>query len=143
MKITDWEVQSRKKILNLGTDDFLPDGNSIIWGMALLFVAGRRTTPPLELSESDPVLKLHNNKALVRLIEDHLVDLVVWGQNAPTDRCDIFEELAPQLVKPLRLNYVLREFSFQGDLSLNRCTGMYADIDTVTKKWQDSNIVIG
>ena len=52
---------------------------------------------------------------------------------APEFLCDIFEELAPQLVKPLRLNYVLREFSFQGDISLNRCTGMYAYIDTITK----------
>ena len=86
MKITDWAVQSRKKILNLGTDDFLPDGNDIIWGIALVYFPGRRTTPPLELTESDPVLKLHENIALASLIRDHLVDLVVYGQKACTDR---------------------------------------------------------
>ena len=123
LKITDAAVQSRKKVLNLGTDNWLPDGEDIIYGIGLLYIPTKTTTPELKLTVSNPVLKLENNKALMDLIQGSLIDLVVYAHHAGTDRCDIMEKLVPAFVLPVPLNYVLRQFNTEGgELSINRCT---------------------
>lgn len=48
-----------------------------------------------------------------------MIDMVVYGQDAPVDRCQIFEALYPPFANK---KYILREYDVSGrnDLSLNR-----------------------
>ena len=51
-------------------------------------------------------LKVRNNKAvtiteeLSIYIKDHLVDMLVYGTDTATDRCNIFETLVPEWKYP-------------------------------------------
>lgn len=61
------------------------------------------------------------NEKIKELIHDNLVDLVVYGRQAPYDNCALFTDLYNEYT----MDYVLREFdnNQEGlDRTLNRCT---------------------
>lgn len=99
---------NRWNFLNTGSSDYLK---------ALIIVeAGNEER--LTLSEKNPSIKITAN--LKQFIASKLIDIVVYGYRAPYDKCNLFEELCPQLINR---KYVLREIDAQkNDYSLNRCT---------------------
>jgi hypothetical protein len=60
----------------------------------------------------------------IDLIKNYLVDMVVFASfTAPTDRCQIFEDLHEELVKPVQVKYILRDINlYKRDRTLNRCS---------------------
>lgn len=96
--------------------DMMSNANEQIYGVALLYNEGN-SIPTLDLSSRNTRLQINDQNS--QLISEKIVDLIVYGSKAPTDRCNIFEDLVPSFKnKP----YVLREFDPKKDLSLNRCT---------------------
>lgn len=72
------------------------------------------------LTQKKPRIPL--NPALKEIIKTNLVDLLVYGQKAPYDNCNLFLDLKPDYTNR---KYVLREFDNKAksiDYSLNRCT---------------------
>ncbi len=95
------------------------DDRKVPYGLALLFSEGPMTH--LKLTRSQKFIKIDSE--LKKMLKDHVVDLVVYGSDADTNRCLIFEELHRPFVVPLQRQYMLREIDpEQVDLSLNRCT---------------------
>lgn len=77
------------------------------------------TFPQLVLNKKKPYLSV--NSEILELIKSNLVDMIVYGQKAPFEKCDVFSNLCNDYGNK---EYVLREFdnTVKGiDRSLNRC----------------------
>ncbi len=100
-------------LLPKDTEQFLP------YGLALLFCEEKPTQLRLSLNEKSKKV----TSEIKDLLKKSIIDLVVYGATAISDRCSIFEELCPDFVIPYRRQYMVREINAQLiDLSINRCT---------------------
>ena len=111
-------LQSRKQVLNEDyLNDFIPDSDEAPHAIMLIFSKNEYHLP--EITKERPYVKLFDNPPLMRYLQDSLVDMVVYGRRAPTDRCHIFEDIYPGFIGK---RYILREYDTEGgSLSLNRC----------------------
>lgn len=86
---------------------------------AIAVVYGQKNAfPTLNLSEKMAFIAL--NEEVKNLLKKHIVDLVVYGKNAPFDQCGLFEELYPEYKGK---KYVLREYDTADDLMNTTCSG--------------------
>ena len=126
LKFTSTAVESSKKVMGEELKDMLPDGDTVPFGIALITSKGSpsRREPMVpnlpKLTKRRPYIYLDDNPALVEELRANMEDLVVYGRRAPTDGCNIFQDLYPMFEGRA---YLLREYDTEdGSLSLNRCT---------------------
>jgi hypothetical protein len=60
----------------------------------------------------------------IQIIKNYLIDMVVFASlTAPTDRCQVFEELHEQFAIPVQVKYILRDANlYKKDQTINRCS---------------------
>ncbi len=93
--------------------------NTVPYGLALLFC--EQKPDMLRLSQHEKFIKI--TPEIRSFLKSNIIDLVVYGTMAETDRCLIFEELCQDFVIPLKRQYMIREINPENiDLSINRCT---------------------
>jgi hypothetical protein len=98
---------------------FINNGNKYLNAIVLLYNKDGKPLADLELTKKNPYLRLDNQ--LTEIIQNNLMDIVVYGRRAPFERCSYYERLAPQLSGR---KYALKEYGTPNgpDCSLNRCT---------------------
>lgn len=99
---------------------FINNGNHALNAIVLLYNKEGGPLAEFELTERQTFIRLNDH--LTQVIQDNLVDIVVYGHRAPFDRCRIYERFASKLEGR---KYALREFDLheeKKELSLNRCT---------------------
>lgn len=100
---------------------FMWTGSRHLHAIALLY-KNTYNFPEIVISAKNPYMMVTNE--IKDLIKNNLVDLVVYGRQAPYDNCALFTDLNNEYTT----DYVLREFDNvqEGvDRSLNRCTDSY------------------
>ena len=117
LRVPDSDIMFRNEISNKQRANFIPNGNTLPIGVALLYKPGGIEF--LELREGRE--KIIIDQSWKDLLKRNILDLIVFGRRAYTNRCDIFEEIFPQYRGKL---YMLRDFDqpWKRDLTLNRCT---------------------
>lgn len=108
------EFQRNQKTLY----SFLRTGNKDLQAVAVLY--NQKPLPEFIISSKQPFIVISNE--LKKIIQDNLVDLIVYGRRAAVDSCELFLDLYPQYATR---KYTLREIddrSRNRDNSLNRCT---------------------
>lgn len=121
LKVPDPNIKYRRCFesrTEIAESDFIRNGNDFISAVALIY--GKRSNfPDISLSKSHRFLPLQGK--IKETVQEHLVDLVVYGRRANADRCEMFEEWVPQFQNR---RYVLRDYDTQSneDRSLNRCS---------------------
>lgn len=98
-------------------------GSRHLHAIALLYKESNNF-PELALSMKNPYIIINDN--IKQVIHDNLVDMVVYGRQAPYDNCVLFNDLYNEFT----MDYVLREFDNSQanpplDRTLNRCTVDY------------------
>lgn len=102
-------------------EQFMWTGNKHLHAVALIYKESN-SFPELTISAKNPYLIINNE--IKDLIHNNLVDLVVYGRQAPYDNCALFTDLCNEYT----MDYVLREFDNTQDgvdRTLNRCTTNY------------------
>lgn len=122
MKVSDPNVKFRRKFSKIKNQpelsSFLNNGDHTLNAIALVYNKEGKPLADLELNENKKYLSL--DAKLVKVIQENLVDMVVYGRSAAFGRCDTYERIAPKLEGRA---YALREYNVDyEDLSLNRCT---------------------
>lgn len=100
------------------SQQFMWTGSAHLHAIALLYKKSYNF-PEIQLSAKNPYIMMTDE--IRDLIQNNLVDLVVYGRQAPYDNCALFTDLCNDYT----MDYVLREFdnTQQGlDRTLNRCT---------------------
>lgn len=116
-------IAYRNKFRGSGSNDeqFMWTGSRHLHAIALIYKQSNNF-PELTISMKNPYLIITTE--IKDLIRDNLVDLVVYGRQAPYDNCALFTDLYNEYT----MNYVLREFDNTQDgvdRTLNRCTTNY------------------
>ena len=111
-------LQSRKQVLNEDyLNDFVPNSDEAPHAVMLIFSNNEYHIP--EITKDRPYVKLYDDPSLMTYLQNSIVDMVIYGRYAPSDHCNIFEDLYPGFRGK---RYILREYdSAGGSLSLNRC----------------------
>ena len=129
---TSVNLQSRKQVM--GEDylnDFIPDSDEAPHAVMLIRSDNDYHLPVI--TRERPYIKLNGDPPLMTYLQDSVVDMVVYGRYARTDRCQIFEDIYSEFQGK---RYILREYdSAEGSLSLNRCEERQI-IGFVPLKWQ-------
>ncbi len=119
--------QTMEQFLKLKKDT-IPDGDKFPNAALLFMVKGQKVQ-----GEFHKLLKPTAEKpsvvvttAVLETMKQYLVDMVVYGRKAPTDRCTIFEDLHEEWRRPpyQPARYILRDWDKTNfpDRSLSRCT---------------------
>ncbi len=93
--------------------------NAVPYGLALLHC--EQKPEKLRLSRNEKFIKITSE--IKDFLKANIIDLVVYGTTAESDRCIIFEELCQEFVIPIKRHYIIREINPPNtDLTINRCT---------------------
>lgn len=96
---------------------FFTKTNTFLYAIAIIYKKSF-TFPELVLTDKKPFININNE--ILELIKTNLLDMVVYGQKAPFETCDLFTNLCNDFANK---EYVLREFdNKKTDRTLNRCT---------------------
>ncbi len=109
----------------------IPDGNEMPHAVLLFDCRGQKEQGIISRKLKITAIRtsIPVDRELMDFLKQHLVDMVVYGRRAYTDRCTVFEELAMvlddrwEIDRFLPAQYVLRDWDKTGypDRSLGRC----------------------
>lgn len=116
-KIIMYRDMFNKQPSQLRMSNFLLNGWSGPKAIVLIYKKNERFKD-FTIKETSTFITIDDT--VLNIIQDNLVDMVVYAENAKVERCNIFEQIQPRFVN---INYMLREFD-RGDRdnSLNRCS---------------------
>lgn len=125
LQTSDGNVKFRRKFSTQKgqpiLSSFLNNGNNGLNAIVLVYNKNGKPLQDLTLDEKRPFLKLNDH--LISIIQENLVDMIVYARRASFDKCTIYERLVTQLAGR---QYALREYDLKqdasSDFSLNRCT---------------------
>lgn len=108
--------ESWNKNKQISMTNFLINGNSNLNAIGILYKKNDAMSA-IQLEKSKNNIPLDDQ--LIEFLKENLIDLVIYSEKSNSDKCDIFEILHSSFAQK---KYVLREFDFKKDISLNRCT---------------------
>lgn len=125
LKTSDPNIKFRQKFLKFKgqptLSSFLANGNSALNAIVLVYNKDAKLLQDLDLTPSQSFLKLNDH--LINLIQENLLDIVVYARRASFEKCTVYERLAQKLAGR---QYALREYDVKSDapndMSLNRCS---------------------
>lgn len=118
MKINSDYIKCRKKLVQNSMNNFLTNGNDELHAILLL---NGKSSPlsTIVLTTQRPVLPISQD--VLKVLNEFTVDMIVYGRRAPSERCDIFEQIYPDFTN---MKYALRDYDTETgtiEYSLNRC----------------------
>lgn len=119
MKISSGLVKFREswnKNKQMSMTNFLTNENTNLNAIGILYKKNDAISA-IQLDKNKNVIPL--DEQLTKFLNENLIDLVIYSGKCDSDSCDIFEILHPAFAKR---KYVIRDFDFKQDLTLNRCT---------------------
>lgn len=125
LKVDDPNIKFRRKFIKpkkgqLDLTNFLNTGDKSLNAIVLVYNKDGKPLQDFELTENKKFITLNEN--LLNIIQENLVDMVVYTRRGEFFRCNMYETIAPKLKGR---QYALRELdlSTEGkDLTLSRCS---------------------